>query len=156
LLRHMESSDYETISPLLNDWWGGRPISGLLPRLFFEHFRPTSFVVEVDSRLKGFLVGFRSQTNPSVAYIHFVGVAPESRRKGYGRILYEHFFDIARDLGCSEVHSLTSPVNTGSVHFHRCMGFRILKGNGDVDGMSVHLNHAGPGQHRVLFRKPLL
>lgn len=155
-LRHLEPSDYATVSAVVDDWWGGRPMSGLLPRLFFEHFRPTSFVLEQEQRLKGFLVGFRSQADPAVAYIHFVGVDPGSRARGCGRRLYEHFFKVARDLGCSEVHSITSPVNLGSIQFHLRMGFQIDAGNGTVDGVSVCLDHGGPGQHRVRFRKPLV
>lgn len=154
-LRHLEPSDYIAVSAVVDDWWGGRPMRGLLPRLFFEHFRPTSFVLEEERRLKGFLVGFRSQTDPAVAYIHFVGIAPNCRGRGYGRRLYQHFFGVVRGLGCSEVHCITSPVNSGSIQFHRHMGFEIETGNSQVDGVSVSLDHGGPGQHRVLFRKRL-
>ena len=45
-IRNAEPSDYERISPLVDDWWGGRQMRALLPRLFFEHFRETSFVAE--------------------------------------------------------------------------------------------------------------
>ncbi|MCX7173513.1 MAG: GNAT family N-acetyltransferase [Proteobacteria bacterium] len=154
-LRYLELSDYATVSTVVDDWWGGRPMRGMLPRLFFEHFRPTSFVLEEDRRLRGFLIGFRSQTDPAVAYIHFVGIDPDNRGLGYGRMLYEHFFGVACDLGCSEVHCITSPVNLGSIQFHRHMGFQIDAGNGIVDGVPVCLDHGGPGQHRVLFRKSL-
>jgi hypothetical protein len=41
-LRHLEPADFDVISPALDEWWGGRPVQELLPRLFFEHFQPTS------------------------------------------------------------------------------------------------------------------
>ena len=47
-IRNAEPSDYDRISPLVDDWWDGRPMRALLPRLFFEHFRETSFVAEED------------------------------------------------------------------------------------------------------------
>ena len=39
----------------------------MLPRLFFEHFRDTSFVAEEDGEIVGFLCGFLSQTYPDQA-----------------------------------------------------------------------------------------
>ncbi len=128
---------------------------GLLSRLFFEHFRPTSFAFEEDGNLIGFLVGFRSQTDPHVAYIHFVGVSPTARGRGVGRAMYDHFFRVVADLGCREVHAITSPVNKGSIEFHRHLGFEIEPGDGEVDGVAVSRDYGGPGQDRVLFRRRL-
>ena len=130
-------------------------MAGLLPKLFFEHFRLTSFVIEEDGELQAFLVGFRSQTTPTEAYIHFVGVHPGARGRGLGRRLYEHFFTVVRQLGCTEVHSITGPVNKGSIAFHTKMGFEILPGDTEVDGVVVTANYDGQGNDRVLFRRNL-
>jgi ribosomal protein S18 acetylase RimI-like enzyme len=155
LIRHLEASDYDIVAPVVDEWWGGRPIRALLPRLFFEHFRSTSFAIDMDGELRAFLVGFRSQTNALTAYIHFVGVHPECRAAGLGRRLYLHFFDVVKALGCDEVRCITSPINKGSIDFHQRMGFEILPGDGEVDGVFVTLDHGGAGQHRVLFQKML-
>ena len=155
-IRHLESADFDVISPVIDDWWGGRPVRGLLPRLFFEHFRPTSFALAEGQALLGFLVGFRSQSEPTVGYVHFIGVHPASRGKGYGRSLYQAFFTAAESLGCTEVRAITAPVNESSIQFHQCLGFHILPGAGQANGYAVCLDHAGPGQHRVLFSKQLI
>ena len=154
-IRLLESGDYELIAPLVDEWWGGRPVRQLLPRLFFEHFQPTSFAMLEGNMLQGFLVGFRSQSQSHVSYIHFVGAAPQCRGKGYGRQLYTHFFDTVTSLGCSEVQCITSPVNTASIAFHHHMGFDIISKDGEQNGVPVTFNHAGEGQHRVVFRKLL-
>jgi ribosomal protein S18 acetylase RimI-like enzyme len=61
----------------------------MLPRLFFTHFRDTSFVAEDGGGgLAGFLCGFLSQTYPDQAYVHFVGVAPQHRGAGLASALY--------------------------------------------------------------------
>ena|SRR5947209_5773734 len=151
-LRHLETRDYYPIIGVANEWWGGRPVAGILLRVFFEHFQSTSFVLEQDGAIQGFLIGFRSQTNPEQAYIHAVGTNPDARGQGVGRRLYEHFFAIVRDLGCSEVLSITSPVNKGSIAFHRKMGFEILPGDAEIDGVAVTTNYNGRGGARVLFR----
>jgi GNAT superfamily N-acetyltransferase len=91
-IRHAEPADYASVIGVIDDWWGGRPMAAMLPKLFFVHFRDTSFVAEEDGRVVGFLCGFRSQTHDDEAYIHFVGVDPSQRGSGLGRELYERFF----------------------------------------------------------------
>lgn len=106
-LRLLEPSDYDIVSPVIDTWWGGRPMRAMLPRLFFEHFNTTSFVIGAPGTVDAFLVGFRSQTLPHVGYIHFVGVAPNWRRAGLGRLLYERFFAAVVAWGGREVHCIT-------------------------------------------------
>jgi ribosomal protein S18 acetylase RimI-like enzyme len=153
--RALEPADFDLVSSVMDEWWSGRQVRQLLPRLFFQHFGSTSFVVTEGTKLLAFLVGFRSQSQPTIAYIHFVGVSPEARGAGIARSLYERFFSLVRSLGCTEVHCITSPGNTGSIAFHQRIGFSILSGNGYHEGVPVTLDYAGPGQHRVLFRRSL-
>jgi len=151
--RHAEPADHGRVAAVVDEWWGGRHMSPLLPRLFFEHFHDTSFVVEEDGELIAFLVGFLSQTHRDEAYIHFVGVRPDRRGQGIARALYERFFASARSKDRSVVRAITAPVNKGSVAFHHAMGFATEPGDGEVDGVRVHRDHDGPGVDRVLFRR---
>ena len=155
-IRPLESADFDIISPVIDDWWGGRPVRALLPRLFFEHFNSSSFALVDEASLAGFLIGFRSQTLTSVGYVHFLGIRPDVRARGYGRLLYERFFSVASGLGCTEVRAITSPINASSIRFHQRLGFRILPGDGEVAGFPVSMDHGGPGQPRVLFSRPLV
>jgi L-amino acid N-acyltransferase YncA len=77
------------------------------------------------------------------------------RRRAIGRRLYERFFFVVRALGCNQVHCVTSPINTDSIAFHRRLGFELLPGTGHAEGVPVTLDYAGPGQHRVRFRRSL-
>lgn len=94
-IRHAEPADYQPIISVLDEWWGGRHMADMLPKLFFVHFRPTSFVAEDAGRIVAFCIGFVSQTFPDAAYAHFLGVDPARRGQGLGRRLYEHFFTAA-------------------------------------------------------------
>jgi ribosomal protein S18 acetylase RimI-like enzyme len=87
-LRPVEPEDYAPIIQVIDEWWGGRAMRDMLPKLFFVHFHETSFIAEADGIRVGFLIGFLSQTYPSEAYIHFVGVHPDYRMAGVGRRLY--------------------------------------------------------------------
>lgn len=130
-------------------------MSGMLPRLFFKYFRDTSFVLEEEGDITAFLIGFLSQSTPEEAYIHFVGVHPEYRKKGYGRTLYRHFFDKVTEKGCRRVYCITSPVNQVSVAYHTRLGFQMMEGDFKIDGTPVYQNYDGPGEDRVLFVKEL-
>ncbi|WP_088832320.1 GNAT family N-acetyltransferase [Paenibacillus tyrfis] len=153
--RHVLESDYIPVISVIDDWWGGRPMSDMLPKLFFQHFQDTSFVAEQDGQIVGFLIGFVSQTYPEQAYIHFIGVHPEHRKDGIAKRLYGMFFDKAREKGCEIARCVTSPVNKTSIAFHTRMGFRMDQGTGEVDGVQVTANYDGKGHDRVLFVKEL-
>jgi GNAT superfamily N-acetyltransferase len=155
LLRTIRSSDYGPVIAVVDDWWGGRQMADMLPRLFFDHFTDTCFAAERDGELVGFLVGFTSQSRRAEAYIHFVGIDPRERGSGLGRRLYECFFAAARARGCELVRAVTSPVNRGSVRFHQRMGFDIEPGDAVIDGIPVTTGYGGPGQDRVRFVKRL-
>jgi predicted GNAT superfamily acetyltransferase len=145
-IRGAQPHDHARVMAVVDDWWGGRPMAAMLPRLFFEHFGDTSFVAEDDGELAGFLCGFLSQSEPRAAYVHFVGVAPTMRGSGLARTLYECFFEVARAHGRDVVQAVTSPVNTTSVAFHRAMGFEVRE---PVSG------YDGPGEDRVRLTKHL-
>ncbi len=40
VLQHVEVKDYDPIIQVIDEWWGGRSMAGMLHRLFFEHFQP--------------------------------------------------------------------------------------------------------------------
>jgi ribosomal protein S18 acetylase RimI-like enzyme len=154
-IRPIRPSDCRLVISVIDDWWDGRHMADMLPRLFFEHFTDTCFAAERDGELVGFLVGFTSQSRPGEAYIHFVGVHPGERGHGLGRRLYEHFFAVVRARGCDQVRAVTAPVNQGSVRFHQRMGFDIEPADTEAGGSPVAADYDGSGQDRVRFVKIL-
>jgi len=153
--RQLESRDFWPVVEVADEWWGGRPVRGLLQRLFFDHFADTSLIAEADAEIVGLLVGFMSSSRPGEAYIHAVGVAPSRRGAGLGRELYERFFLLVRDRGATSVHAITAPVNRGSIAFHRSLGFELEPSDRIVDGIPIHSGHDPRGGDRVLFIKHL-
>ena len=145
VIRNARPDDHDRLIALLDAWWGGRPMAAMLPKLFFVHFRETSFVADDGDQLAGFLCGFRSQTYDDDAYVHFVGVDPSRRGSGLGRQLYERFFDAV--VPRTTVRAVTSPVNVGSLAFHRAMGFEVERVDEAYDGR---------GEPRVLLVKRII
>jgi ribosomal protein S18 acetylase RimI-like enzyme len=154
-IHHISPANYRSIIAVLDEWWGGRQMSAMLPKLFFTHFCDTSFVVESDGKVIAFLIGLLSQSNPTEAYIHFVGVHPDFRQRGIGSLLYQEFFQTAQALDRVQVKCVTSPLNKSSIAYHLRMGFEAEPSEMQEDGVPYHLDYDGPGEHRVVFVKHL-
>jgi ribosomal protein S18 acetylase RimI-like enzyme len=132
-IRSAVPADYDAIADVVDDWWG-RPVLSSLPRLFFDLFWRTSLVVDGQRRPAAFLIGILSPSDAQRAYIHFVGVDPQARGRGHGRLLYQEFFRLARAHGRTAVSAITAPVNQASAAFHRAMGFTVIGPLPDYDG----------------------
>ena len=152
-LRKGQPADHDRIISVMKYWWDGRDLTAMLPKLFLNHFHDTVLVIEKEKDLIGFLIGFLSQSYEDEAYIHFVGIHPKFRKKGLAKMLYEQFFDICRKHHRTTVRVCTSPMNKGSVEFHKRMGFQLEAGNGEIDGVPVTLDYNRMGDHKVLFKR---
>jgi L-amino acid N-acyltransferase YncA len=157
-LRRPVEADHARLIGQVDEWWGGRKVHALLPRLWLQHFTATSWVAEdADGRLVGFLVGFVSPDRPDEGYVHMVGVSPNHRRSGLGRTLYERFFDDVRGRGVRSVTAVTWPGNRASVAFHRAMGFTPSEGSGtqNLYGTPAFADYDADGEDRVVFSRAL-
>jgi ribosomal protein S18 acetylase RimI-like enzyme len=143
--RMARPGDYDAIAAVLDLWWG-RPVLAALPRLFLDHFHRTSLVVDGPEGPLAFLIGILSPSQPDRAYIHFVGVSPAARGRGLARQLYQEFFVLARADARHIVNAITAPVNSGSISFHRALGFTV---SGPV------ADYEGPGRAYMLFERRL-
>lgn len=157
-LRRPVEADHRVLVARVDDWWGGRQLRQLLPRLWFQHFTGTSWVAEDEAgHLVGFLVGFVSADRPEEGYIHMVGTDPNHRRTGLGRRLYEAFFEDMRGRGVRRVIAITWPGNQVSLRFHRAMGFQPDDGPGtqNLYGSPAYPDYDADGDDRVVFSRPL-
>lgn len=151
----LRSEDHSRIIQVMPNWWSGRDLTAMVPKLFANQFSSTSFVAEFNEVLAAFLIGFMSPSVKNEAYIHFVGVDPKFRNQKLAAALYERFFALAKADQRSEIRCCTSPVNKGSVEFHKKMGFVLESGDSVIDGYPVTSNYNKPGDHKVRFLKTL-
>jgi GNAT superfamily N-acetyltransferase len=156
--RRPVDADHAVVVGVIDEWWGGRRLHQLLPRLWFQHFTGTSWIAETESgRLTGFLVGFRSPDHPDEAYVHMLAADPNLRRRGVGRALYERFFEEMRALGVQRVKAVTWPGNRVSVAFHLAIGFRPDDGTGSqrLYGTPAFSDYDYAGEDRTLLVREL-
>ncbi|MFO0755950.1 MAG: GNAT family N-acetyltransferase [Byssovorax sp.] len=142
--RPLTKADYDQIVQVIDRWWGG-PTSALAHPMFFYELGALARVVESDGVLAGFLLGFRCP-DTEVGYVHLVGIHPDYRRKGVGKLLYAAFEADCAKIGCRSLKAITTLGNEGSVRFHQALGW---------DRAEVE-DYAGPGRLRIVFTKPLV
>ncbi len=154
-VQSITKSAYDTILPHIDSWWGN-PARHLFHSVYLYHFTDTSLIASEGGDPVGILIGFNSQTQTDLAYIHAVATAPTHRRIGLGRLLYKRFFNIAKQKGCHKVQALALPENMVSLDFHRALGFEpVREGAVSRNGVWVIRDYAGPGYDRVVLTRKI-
>ncbi len=143
-IRNCTAQDFAAIVGDLAAFWGSERTLPLHHPLFVHELGDTAFVVEEEGRIVAYLFGLIAATG-AVGYIHLVAVRDGHRRRGLGRLLYRRFAEEARNRGCRELKAITSLGNAESIAFHRALGFTA----------QLVPNYAGPGQDRVVLRRPI-
>lgn len=141
--RPLTKADYDHIVQVIDRWWGG-PTSALAHPMFFYELGRLARVVESDGIMVGFLLGFICP-DASVGYVHLVGIHPDYRRLGVGKILYASFEADCRRDGCGTLKAITTLGNEASLSFHQALGWT----------MSETEDYAGPGRMRIVFTRDL-
>ncbi len=153
-VRRMTKPDFDRIVEVIDHWWGG-PIGTFAHPIFCYELGERALIAEQGQEMIGFLLGFLipGAESPAAAasdaartgYVHLVGIHPEYRRRGVGRLLYDRFTEDCREARCMRMKAITTPGNEGSIRFHVALGWNVQ----EVD------DYAGPGRRRIVFTKSL-
>ena len=135
---------FDEIVEVIDRWWGG-PISTFAHPIFFYELGDKALVAVEDGEMVGFLLGFIAHQPVLTGYVHLVGIHPDHRRRGVGRLLYEQFTQTCKSAQCVRMKAITALGNEGSHRFHVALGWNAE----EVD------DYAGPGRRRIVFTKDL-
>jgi GNAT superfamily N-acetyltransferase/predicted enzyme related to lactoylglutathione lyase len=142
--------DYDQIVSELPAFWGDDRMRALHHPMFVNEFGDGAHVIREGEQVVAYLFGFVAPG--PLAYIHLVGVRDTHRHRGLARRLYDHFTAEAVMRGCRQLRAITSAQNTGSIQFHRSLGFEAV-GEPAAGGVPVVRNYGGPGVDRVVLEK---
>ncbi len=144
--RAITKADFDQIVEVIDRWWDG-PINTFAHPIFFYELGQHALIVEDEStsEMIGFLLGFLALSGRKTGYVHLVGIHPEYRRRGVGRLLYASFTETCRKAGCLEMKAITTLGNEGSQRFHLAQGWNAS----EVE------DYAGPGRKRIVFTRGL-
>jgi len=125
-------------------FWGERDMRYLHLTALVQEFGETCLTARRSAgQIDGYLIGFT--TPRRVGYIHAVAVRDTARLGGVAQTLYRAFADAAVAQGATIAKAITSVPNTGSVAFHRRLGFTARRVE-DYDGR---------GRPMIVMTRPL-
>ena len=142
--RRITKADFDKVVEVIDRWWGG-PISTFAHPIFFYELGAHGLIIEESSQMIGFLLGFIAHEPVRTGYVHLVGIHPDYRRRGVGRMLYEVFTETCRTADCVRMKAITTLGNDGSKAFHLAMGWEAH----EVE------DYAGPSRKRIVFTRDL-
>jgi GNAT superfamily N-acetyltransferase len=145
--RRIKKADFDQIVSVIDHWWGG-PIGTLAHPIFFYELGQHALIAseETEGKMIGFLLGFIAHEPKKTGYVHLVGIHPDFRRRGVGRLLYARFTQECAQAGCDRMKAITTLGNEGSIAFHLAVGW---------DTQEIE-DYAGEGRKRLVFTKNLV
>lgn len=156
-IRNVEEKDFLEIMRVAEDCAPVPIERDSIYHCFTRYFANTCFVAESHGRLVGFLLGWVSQVDDAVGYVHNVCVALDMRKKQIATDLYDTFSEAVKRKGCKKVFLIINPKNKISLSFHQALGFTISEeGEGiDVEGVRAIKDYNGPDKHMVVMYKDM-
>ncbi|MGW7067020.1 N-acetyltransferase family protein [Streptomyces sp. NPDC054855] len=124
-------------------YWGERDLRSLHLLALVQEFGSTCLVARAEDGIRGYIFGF--VTPNGTGYVHLIATRDDARGTGLGRRLYAAFAEAADLHGARQLKAITSIENTGSIAFHRSLGF---------DTKIVDDYH-GPGRAMAVFHRVL-
>lgn len=136
--------EYAAIVGALDRYWPSADAAPIHHPLLVREFGDLSLVIRDEFGVAAYLFGLVATAEP-VAYVHVVGVRRDRRREGLASALYAEFELRASGREVQAVKAITRPGNTRSRAFHGAIGFEE----------EFVPDYAGPGDDRIVLRKPL-
>ncbi|MDO0924128.1 GNAT family N-acetyltransferase [Streptomyces sp. TG1A-8] len=124
-------------------YWGERDLRPLHLLALVQEFASTCLVARAEDGIRGYVFGF--VTPDGTGYAHLVATREDARGTGLGRRLYTAFAEAAERHGARRLKAITSIGNTGSIAFHRSLGF-------DTEVVD---DYNGPGRGMAVFHRDL-
>jgi L-amino acid N-acyltransferase YncA len=140
----MTVSDLARVLAEHDQFWDGRDVRFLHHSVFIHEFGDTCLTARgAAGQIEGYLLGLT--TPRRVGYIHVVAVRAAARGAGHALALYRAFASAAAAQGADRLKAITTEANTGSIAFHRRLGFDVI----------LAPDYSGPGVPRVVLSRPL-
>lgn len=151
-------ADYDTLITVVDEWWAGRPVRRLLPRLWLRHFAGTSWLArEERGRPIGVAIGLSSQDRPDTACLYLLGVDPNRRRHGIGRALADRIEADAATGGADRIETVIPTGDPIALAFLGAVGYAIVADAGlrPIHGVPARVDYDGPGEDRIVLSRRL-
>ncbi|MET9547722.1 GNAT family N-acetyltransferase [Streptomyces sp. NPDC006627] len=136
-------ADFHQVLTDHSRYWGERDLRSLHLLALVQEFGSTCLVARAPDGVRGYVFGF--VTPDGTGYVHLIATRDDARGTGLGRRLYGAFTEAAERHGARRLKAITSIGNTGSIAFHRSLGF----------DMKIVDDYDGPGRTMAVFHRDL-
>ena len=143
VIRNERTDDYKTVEEITRKAFYNIYVPGCVEHYLVhtmrehEDFIPVlAFVLELDGRVIGNIMYTKAKLTDENGHVKEivtfgpVSILPDDQRMGYGKMLMEHSFEKARELGYDAIVIFGSPVNYVSRGFKSCRKYHVCAGNG--------------------------
>lgn len=142
-IRNEKESDYKEVEEVTRKAFYNLYVPGCVEHYLVhimrdhEDFVPElDYIIEVDDRIAGNIMYTKAKLvdeageEKEILTFGPISILPEYQRKGYGKMLIEHSFVRALELGYDTVVIFGNPGNYVSRGFKSCRKYNICAGNG--------------------------
>ena len=142
-IRNEEPSDYQEVEKLTRRAFYNMYVPGCMEHYLVHIMRghddfipELDFVLEFDGRIVGNIMYTKARLvdeageEKEILTFGPVSVDPEYQRRGYGRMLMEHSFEKAKEMGYDVIVIVGSPANYVGRGFKSCKKYNVCLENG--------------------------
>lgn len=128
-------------------------------KIILRYFGNTCFLVEYESKIVGFLMGFISQVHEGTYFLWQIGIDPSMQGKGIGSYLLKNVENKLRERGCKRIEVTIDPENIPSSKLFERAGYNNISHKEgkivEVKGNIAVEDYYSPGRHFMLYEKYL-
>ena len=156
-IRKETPADYRSVETLTREAFWNRNVPGCAEHYFVNRMRShpdflpeLAFVLELDDKLIGNVMYTRSwlldeqDRRKTILTFGPVSIHPDYQRKGYGKLLLEHSFAAAKELGYDAIVIFGDPDNYVSRGFRSCRSCSVSL-EGDLFPTALLVKELTPG-----------
>ena len=138
LIRNEKPEDYRTVEELIKRTFWNLSVPGCNEHYLVHQIRKSEeyipeldFVLEEDGKIIGHIIYVKAKliaddgTEKEILSFGPFTIHPDYQRKGYGRKLLYHSFEVAREMGYDTVAIWGNPENYACYGFKNCKRFHV-------------------------------
>ncbi|MFJ3671225.1 GNAT family N-acetyltransferase [Streptomyces sp. NPDC090106] len=141
--RDVREAELQELSLLDRESFPEEPYPYFVLRQMFDIYAGHLLVLDDGTALKGYVL-CGTAPDLSRSWVLGLGITPDERGQGFGRLLMEEALRRLRDLGVREVALTVAPANKTAILLYESLGF--------VGESTLRENYFGPGADRLLMR----
>lgn len=158
-IRNPKESEFETVYQFVSKCKPLERHSVHFYKIMLRYFGDTSFVAMDKGKIRGFVLGFVSQTQKKTFFLWQIGISPAMQGKGIGQRLLEAIERRIKNKSIKRIELTVDPKNKPSQRLFEKNGYSVISQKEDqiikIKNKKAVKNYYGPGAHFILYEKIL-